>query len=366
MNLPTVSRRARNISLPLGSSERDLEPDALTFRVEDLSTGVLRAVLEHGPTTCGKRLAWKGFALDRYETAGLRLNQVRSIDHVVLLQVQGVSHQTWSYEGSVKQFNIEPGQVSLIPAGLVFTCDVRPGGEFIAVSITKAFFWGASIAAGVDEPRLPLRPMHGVEGPLVRELVTALARVTFDGMDEERDYGECLAYRLAVHLAVKHDRRWAFAPGNLERRQEGLHPDQLAAVLAHLDAHFAAVVRLKDLAEMAGMSRFHFVRQFKRSVGLAPHQYLTRLRIEEARRQLSLPRADVTEVARAVGFCNANHLARHFRAAYGITPSRFLRLCPREHAGMLPHVEPVGSESTMAVEPVPALARACQISHSLR
>ncbi|HSP05585.1 MAG TPA: helix-turn-helix domain-containing protein, partial [Acidobacteriota bacterium] len=67
-------------------------------------------------------------------------------------------------------------------------------------------------------------------------------------------------------------------------------------------ASFQSTLRLEDIAGVACLSPNHFLRSFKQVFGLSPHQYLTRLRLEEARQLLEQSDLSVTEICLSVGF----------------------------------------------------------------
>lgn len=93
----------------------------------------------------------------------------------------------------------------------------------------------------------------------------------------------------------------------------------------YIQANLSRDISLAELAELAGLSRFHFTRSFKRSIGLPPHQYLLRQRIERAKELLALGRLPVSEIAASVGLPGPGQLARTFRRMTGITLKEFLR-----------------------------------------
>jgi AraC-like DNA-binding protein len=96
----------------------------------------------------------------------------------------------------------------------------------------------------------------------------------------------------------------------------------VARALAHLRAHVADDVGLDDLSAVAGVSKFHLVRQFREVTGLPPHAFQIGLRIVRARRLLE-SRVPTAEVAARTGFVDQSHLHRHFRRRLGITPGRY-------------------------------------------
>ena len=88
-------------------------------------------------------------------------------------------------------------------------------------------------------------------------------------------------------------------------------------------ASLADKIVLDDLARMVDLDRFSFLRLFKRTIGMTPHAWLLRLRLERAV-ELLRQGGDrpITEIAHAVGFFDQSHFNRAFRQAYGVTPSR--------------------------------------------
>ncbi len=90
----------------------------------------------------------------------------------------------------------------------------------------------------------------------------------------------------------------------------------------HLHARPDERVSLADLAGAAGITPARLCRSFARQVGLPPHAYHLRLRIERAK-QLLLRGQPVARVAAATGFADQSHLGRHFRRIVGATPARY-------------------------------------------
>lgn len=90
----------------------------------------------------------------------------------------------------------------------------------------------------------------------------------------------------------------------------------------YLSDNYASDVGLSELAEIAGLSRAHLIRAFRREFHITPHAYLTDLRIRQARAMLVLGRP-IAEVALECGFADQAHFTRHFKARTGVTPGQF-------------------------------------------
>jgi len=91
-----------------------------------------------------------------------------------------------------------------------------------------------------------------------------------------------------------------------------------------IHARYSQALRLQDLAREAALSPFHFLRLFRAAFGETPHRYLTRVRIDAAKRLL-LADAPVTDVCFDVGFQSLGSFSALFAKRVGSPPSAFRR-----------------------------------------
>jgi AraC family transcriptional regulator len=96
-------------------------------------------------------------------------------------------------------------------------------------------------------------------------------------------------------------------------------------VVHHIESHLDAPLTLGGVAQLAGMSRFHFCRQFRRATGHSFHAFLLRTRIGRAKELLRDDTRPIGDVAVEVGFRDASHFGRVFRRIEHIRPSEFRR-----------------------------------------
>lgn len=105
----------------------------------------------------------------------------------------------------------------------------------------------------------------------------------------------------------------------------GLPPAAMRRIEEYVAAHIGDGIDLAELADLAGLSVFHFARQFKHSMGVTPHAYLVRKRLESARDILLHSDLPLSCVAAMTGFSDQSHLTRLFRRIYDITPGQLRR-----------------------------------------
>lgn len=92
-----------------------------------------------------------------------------------------------------------------------------------------------------------------------------------------------------------------------------------------------ADIPVAELASRCGLSRSHFARAFKASMGLPPHRWLIRHRIERCEELLAVSSESIAEIALHCGFADQSHLTRVFHAVTGMSPAAWRR---RRKAGV--------------------------------
>ena len=94
------------------------------------------------------------------------------------------------------------------------------------------------------------------------------------------------------------------------------------------DARYFEPLEVRDLAAAARLSPAHFSREFRRTFGETPHQYLLTRRLERAAALLRNTDRPVSDVCFAVGLRSVGSFTTSFRRAYGMSPTAYRRSHP--------------------------------------
>ena len=90
-----------------------------------------------------------------------------------------------------------------------------------------------------------------------------------------------------------------------------------------VDARYFEPLDVDDMAGVAGLSRAHFSREFRRAFGETPHQYLLTRRLERAAALLRNTDRSVTEICFDVGLRSVGSFTTSFRRVYGMSPTTY-------------------------------------------
>ena len=109
--------------------------------------------------------------------------------------------------------------------------------------------------------------------------------------------------------------RAAGPASSLETPRPGFGP-----ALAHMRAHFHHEITNRQLASLSNMSLRAFERQFRAAFYLTPQKFLRKLRFRIASRALIYTEESLSEIALKCGFADQSHFSREFRRQFGLTP----------------------------------------------
>jgi AraC family transcriptional regulator len=100
---------------------------------------------------------------------------------------------------------------------------------------------------------------------------------------------------------------------------------RLSRVLGYIEEHLATDITVTDLANVACLSIFHFTRAFAGAMGVPPHRYVRRRRLENAKAMIATGRASLQEIALDCQFSSQSSFTRAFRRGTGMTPAGYRR-----------------------------------------
>jgi AraC family transcriptional regulator len=132
--------------------------------------------------------------------------------------------------------------------------------------------------------------------------------------------GQLYIDSLANALMINVLRDYSLTQPKIVTYEGGLSERQILQVTDYINHHLSDSLKIQDLATHLGISKFHFSRLFKQSIGISPHQYVMQQRIEQAKQLLKKADRSISDIALECGFNSHAHLSKYFRQIVGMTP----------------------------------------------
>jgi len=215
-----------------------------------------------------------------------------------------------------------PGDASLIRAGESprSVCHTAHG-QYAVFYVPDALLQQSVTDEFKQSNRLELLPHYYRHDPIIAQMGQLVAQEINAPVGGSQMMLDSVSLALVVRLL----RSWSSLSARAELHRSGLAPWQEKRAIEQLQSRYHENLSIADLAAEARLSPFHFIRSFKRSVGIPPHQYLTKIRLERACALLETTDLSITEVAFETGYQSPGYFASFFRRNYGLTPTAYRR-----------------------------------------
>jgi AraC family transcriptional regulator len=232
------------------------------------------------------------------------------------VSIAAVVAGSFQYRATAGEALLYPGAFLLGNAGDCFQCSHEhgTGDRSIAFLFAPALFQEiAAATAGTSRFRFPAAML-----PATRRLtVPAVALAHAARAEGAAGLGEAaigLAESVLEALSGTAKSPASALPRDLRR---------VSSVLRHIEAHAAAPLNLDALAGVAAMSKYHFLRTFRRIAGVTPYEFLLGVRMRRAALALGTTPAPVTTIALDAGFGDLSTFHGRFREVFGTTPAAY-------------------------------------------
>jgi AraC family transcriptional regulator len=208
------------------------------------------------------------------------------------------------------------GDIEIIPPNLPGVWEIKSQDTALVIALKMELLRSLVEASGEDPARLHIRNRFQTRDPQIEHIGWALKAEMESGYPSGRLYTDSLAAALASRIIQNHSS--LSRPGHAAKAALSAH--KLRTILAFMEDNLGRDLSLQEIAEAAGLSVSHFKSSFRKSLGVPPHQYLIRRRVERAANQLRRGTAPIGQIAIENGFCHQSHLAMHTRRVLGVTP----------------------------------------------
>ncbi len=166
-----------------------------------------------------------------------------------------------------------------------------------------------------NESKIPLFNKHILEDLVLYKALFSLFLCIYNKEDEmiiETKLITSLSYLIKNYTNATKDYKISFNEKSI-----------ITNSLEYINDSLSENISLSTLAQVSNLSKYHFIRVFKKNTGLTPHHYILTLKVQKARNMI-IKGHSLASAAYELGFCDQSHFIRNFRKLYGYSPKKLL------------------------------------------
>jgi AraC family transcriptional regulator len=241
------------------------------------------------------------------------------LDRHMLVICLGDFQASYLVKGSWQHQSYTEGDLAIFPANELFPrsqIDRQVG--LIELFLEPIIFTRLAYESVNAEP-IELLPLLKFRDPLIQQIGLALKTELEAGETDSRLYADSMATALCLHLL----KRYSVRKHEIKDYTGGLPHYKLKQAIAYINENLEQNLSLTEIATVLGMSSHYFATLFKQSMGIAPHQYVTKCRIEQAKQLLAKRELTIVEICHQIGYQSQSHFTRVFRQYTKTTPKAY-------------------------------------------
>lgn len=274
------------------------------------------------PILFHEKAQWAGVTLKHCRVTPGELAEFIPACHEINMTLDGgVLTRKQTSAGTLIHQSEKPGQMCLTSAGQSFTAAWDCEYEYLALDLDPEYVRQTAIENRFS-PHFEIIDNFAGTDALIQQIGYALLKESQDENPSGSLYADSLAQSLTLHLL----KNYSNAGRAAENTGGGLSAYKLKKVNDFIAERLDEDLTLAELASVAGLSRFHFTRAFRRSTGVTPLQHLMRTRIERAKELLKNRDLPLAEISLLAGFKNQSHFTTLFRKFTDVTPKAWREL----------------------------------------
>ena len=283
----------------------------------------------NSPSDCGQvldiefssaGLDWPGVVLEKGSSPCFYPDNVYTPYFYFALALERDLH--WSAEtvDGMTDLKTSPGDIWINPPNTPFSHEISEPCYFVILAVEEKQFL-ESCSLNLKGMNLQFLNNYNVHDETIKGIIELFLIEARTGGRNGYAYLKNLIALLATQYIQNYSN---FSDLQNERPTASkLDQNQIDKVDLYIDKNIGSNISVDDLADLLHYSKFYFLREFKKFVGITPYQYLMNKRLEQARVLLSSPQSSIASVGSDLGFNDQSHFTRAFKNEFGLTPKQF-------------------------------------------
>lgn len=290
----------------------------------------IQKLLRNEPLISSNHAKWNGVYFEYRQSTAYEVPEYSPCQHLVIINTQVCDYTQYEQklDNRLQHDPLRKGDVVIIPANVGHRARYYTMHYYVLLSIDTALFQNSALML-TDLDRIDLIPHFAMSDPLLCGIGLALKQELEYGKGSSQFYVDSLTTTMIAHLIKNYTDRKVNLKfyGNFSKQK-------MQQIIDYIHDNIERDISLTELAKIATVTPNYFATSFKDMVGISPHQYIIRCKVDRAKQLLVNGERSIVRIAQDLGFCHQSHLNYHFKRLIGMTPKYFQKNCGSTEPGM--------------------------------
>ena len=272
-----------------------------------------------------RQMNWNGILVEQCQSpaSAFEMELPALSDHWLYFHTGGPAPLVQKRDDRLHESTLHKGDSLLVPFGQSsYWCQAPDMSDVICaplhICLKPELIQQVADVSEVDSKRFELVHCFGQQDLQLHQIgMLMFAELKSGGMMGQL-YIESLTQALVIHLL----RRYSTLAKPIASPNNRLTHTQLQQAIDYIHAHLNRDLSLTELASVVNISPTYFASLFKKVMGISPHQYVIKQRVERAEVMLKGTDLAIADIALQVGFSSQSHLTQQFKRLTGVTPKQ--------------------------------------------
>lgn len=269
-------------------------------------------------------LGWKGVLLEKGYSPCFYPSNIYTESFYFALSISAGTN--WKSVNGVnsKEIKTEPGDVWLNPPFTPFTHEVKVPCFFILLLLDEE-----ELYKNFDE-RIPDNKLNFLTQYNVYDLsLEYLIRLFYAEVKNSGKNGKVYLENLKKLFSSYFIKNYSDYNDILNNKSvTRINQSMVNSLQQYILNHLSQEISIDDLAFQAGLSKFYFLKEFKKFTGITPYQFILKLKLDRSKELLRETDRSISEIAYELSFSDQSHFTRTFTKTFGYSPKNYKKQFP--------------------------------------
>lgn len=267
-------------------------------------------------------LEWQGVVLEKGSSPHFYPTNVYTPYFYFALALDQDLNWNVEKDGHVASLKTSPGNIWINPPKTPFTHEISEPCYFVILAIEEQEFL-SHCPLNVEGMDLQFLNNYNVLDETIKGIMELFMLETKAKGRNGPAYSKNLIALLSTHYIQNYSNY--FDLKHSQQASSKFDQSQVDKIDCYIEENIGTNISVDDLSDLLRCSKFYFLREFKKLVGVTPYQYLMSKRLEQAKVLLTADKVNIALTAHELGFNDQSHFTRAFKGHFGMTPGQFVK-----------------------------------------